>query len=92
MTYAVNLKDEKYDVYIGRPTIFGNPFSHIDYSRAEFKVKTREEAIAKYAEWIKTQPELIEKVKTDLKDKVLGCFCKPLACHGDVLARIADEE
>jgi hypothetical protein len=26
----------------------------------------------------------------ELKGKTLGCFCKPLACHGDVLAYIAD--
>jgi hypothetical protein len=25
-----------------------------------------------------------------LKGKILVCFCKPLACHGDVLAEIAD--
>ena len=29
-------------------------------------------------------------IPIELKDKVLGCWCKPLACHGDVLADIAD--
>jgi hypothetical protein len=27
-----------------------------------------------------------------LKDKVLGCYCAPLPCHGDVLVKLANEE
>ena len=46
-------------------------------------------AIRKYREWIKTQPHLLAQLK-DLKGKVLGCWCKPRACHGDVLAEMAD--
>jgi hypothetical protein len=26
----------------------------------------------------------------ELKDKTLGCWCKPEKCHGDVLAALAD--
>jgi len=26
----------------------------------------------------------------DLRGRRLGCFCAPQACHGDVLARLAD--
>lgn len=36
-------------------------------------------------------PEFVKRVRRELKDQILGCWCKPLACHGDVLARIADE-
>ena len=90
MTKAVHCKKEKYDVYIGRPSIWGNPFSHLEESSAEFKCKTREESIEKYKQWILTQPELIAKAKIELKDKILGCWCKPKSCHGDILASIAD--
>jgi len=31
-------------------------------------------------------------VKANLRGKILGCYCAPLACHGDILARIANEE
>ena len=24
----------------------------------------------------------------ELKDKVLGCWCKPLSCHGDILVEL----
>jgi len=34
---------------------------------------------------------MIERVKRELKGKVLGCWCHPKECHGDVLARIANE-
>lgn len=88
---VVHCKKEPFDVYIGRPSEWGNPFSDKPKSRAEVRVDTREEAIACYEEWVKTQPEMIEKIKRELKDKVLGCWCAPRACHGDVLAKIANE-
>lgn len=42
---VVHCKKEPYDVYIGRPSKWGNPF-------VIGKDGTREEVIAKYAEWI----------------------------------------
>ena len=87
---VVHCKREKFDVYIGRPSKFGNIFSHQEGTLAEYKVATREEAVTKYEEWILTQPELIEAVKKELKNKTLGCFCSPQACHGDVLLKIAN--
>ena len=72
------------DYYIGRPSDFGNPF-------VIGRDGIRGEVIAKYEEWIKTQPELILKVKKELKGKNLVCFCSPHSCHGDVLLKIANE-
>lgn len=70
-------------VYIGRPSKWGNPF-------VIGRDGTREEVVAKYREWIKDQPELLAALP-ELRGKVLACHCKPLACHGDVLAELADE-
>ena len=84
MTRVVNLKTDRYDIYIGRPSKWGNPFSHQDDTLAEFKVSTRDEAIDKYAQWIQTQPELLNSLD-ELKGKLLGCYCKPKRCHGDIL-------
>jgi len=50
---------------------------------------TRDEVIAKYEAWIQTQPELMAALP-GLRGKVLGCWCAPLACHGDVLMRLAE--
>lgn len=82
---VVHCKKEKYDVYIGRPSKWGNPFSHIKgKSAAIYLTTTREEAIQKYEEWIKTQPDLMAALP-ELKGKVLGCWCSPKPCHGDIL-------
>jgi Domain of unknown function (DUF4326) len=78
-----------YDVYIGRGSKWGNPFSHLPNTKAKYRVKTREESIDRYEEWIKTQYFLLNDLH-ELKGKVLGCYCKPKDCHGDILARLAD--
>jgi hypothetical protein len=87
---VVHCKRSPFDVYIGRPSQWGNQFSHLASSAAKFRVSTREEAIVAYEEWFLGQPKLVAKAKLLLRGKVLGCWCKPLACHGDVLAKIAN--
>ena len=89
-TTVVNVRSKPYDVYIGRPGPFGNPFSHLLLTGAKYLVSSRDEAIWQYRIWIQTQPELIERARKELKGKVLGCWCKPLPCHGDILAEIVD--
>ncbi len=91
---VVHCKREPYDVYIGRPSKFGNPFTHIvdRNTLAQFVVANREEAVSAYEKWIRSQPELMAAAKKELKGKILGCWCAPLACHGDVLLKIANEE
>lgn len=42
--------------------------------------------------WFLAQPGLVAKAKRELRGKVLACWCKPAACHGDVIARIIDRE
>jgi len=81
---VVHCKRSAYDVYIGRPGPFGNPFEI-------GKDGTREEVVEKYAEWVLTQPELLAIIKTELKGKVLGCWCAPQLCHGDILKELANE-
>lgn len=85
----VHVNKEKYDIYIGRPSKYGNPFTHIKdkVTKAEFVVSSRAEAISKYREWILTQPDLMRDLP-ELKNKTLGCWCKPSACHGDVLIEL----
>ena len=89
VTTVVHCKRSEYDVYIGRPSKWGNPFSHLPNTLAEFRVATREESIAKYREWILTQPQLLASLH-ELKDKCLGCWCRPKTCHGDVLIELLE--
>jgi hypothetical protein len=51
---------------------------------------SREEVIQKYRQWILANPTLIAQLGRELKGKTLGCWCKPNACHGDILAELAD--
>ena len=87
---VVHCKRDAHDVYIGRPSVWGNPFSHKDGTRAKYKVATRDEAITRYREWLMAQPELVARARKELRGKVLGCWCKPQSCHGDVLAEVAN--
>ena len=91
-TRVVNRRRERFDVYIGRPSPWGNPFSHREGTLACFRVATREDAVAKFREWFLAQPELVARARRELKGKVLGCWCKPAACHGDVIAQIVDAD
>ena len=70
-------------VYIGRGSPWGNKFEI-------GKDGTRPEVIEKYRIWLETQPELKERMKKELKGKDLVCFCKPCACHGDIILEIAN--
>ena len=90
---VVHCKKSKYDVYIGRSckgmpvtdATWGNPFVMRNNSEAE-----RVRVIESYREWIMQQPELMQRAKIELRGKVLACWCAPLACHGHVLADIAN--
>ena len=76
----VHCKKEPHDVYIGRPSKWGNPF-------VIGKDGTRKEVIQKYRDWIVKQPELMNSLG-ELSGKVLGCWCEGLPCHGDVLVEL----
>lgn len=102
---VVNLRDEKYDVYIGRggkgkSGEFGNPFIvgvhgvrgecvvhfHTLVCGNEDGVKHMAEILKEAVSETKRRRYLLLKGMRKLKeDSVLGCFCKPLACHGDVI-------
>jgi len=89
-TRVVHKNKSSYDVYIGRPSKWGNPFAHFPGTLAVYQVKTRDEAIASYRAWILNQPELLAQLG-ELRGKTLGCWCSPLPCHGDVLAELCDK-
>jgi hypothetical protein len=88
---VVHFKKEPYDVYIARPSKWGNDYSHKEGTLAKYKVRTVREAIANYKRDLLSNPKLLAEVKKELKGKILGCWCKPGPCHGDVLLQIANE-
>jgi Domain of unknown function (DUF4326) len=90
-SYVVNQKNRPASnvstVYIGRPSMFGNPYRiGVD--------GTREEVIQKYDIWAREMIDMDDEFKAAvkaLKGKLLVCWCRPLACHGDALVRLAEE-
>jgi hypothetical protein len=77
---VVHCKKEPYDVYIGRSSKWGNPFRIGKHG-------TRKEVIRKYRKWILRQPKLLNSLD-EICGKVLGCWCSPKSCHGDVLIEL----
>jgi len=76
-TTVVNVRHSKCDQLIDRTTIFGNPFPEWKWGR--------EECIKKFETyfWNRIERDLAWKAEVlKLKGKVLGCWCKPLDCHG----------
>ena len=69
-------------VYIGRGSIWGNPFRiGPDGDRAA--------VIALHARWLADQADLLRALD-ELRGKDLVCFCAPQVCHGDLLLRLAN--
>lgn len=90
------------DVYIGRGSTFGSPYSHLDSKYPGItKCDTRENAVEAYTLYFNNimnscgckhkdfkyaVRELVMKLKLG-EDVNLVCFCKPKACHGDVIKK-----
>ena len=81
-TKVVHKSKAPFDVYIGRPSIWGNPFPLHENT-------TRDRVMRAYVEWVVKQPRLMRQVG-ELRGKTLGCWCAPKRCHGDALALLAD--
>lgn len=77
-------------VYVGRPSPWGNPFSHKQSAFSTWPAVDRDDAIKKHREWLLSRPELVEQVKKELRGKDLVCWCSPLPCHADTLLEIAN--
>lgn len=85
-TRVVNKYRDSYDIYIGRGSRWGNPF-------VIGRDGDRDTVIAKYRDYLTHQVQTGKITHDDLrtlKGFTLGCFCKPQACHGDVLVEFID--
>jgi hypothetical protein len=85
-------KDNPLYVYIGRAGkgndgYFGNPHT-VGWCSMCSVNHERGEACTAFEQYFNHRIQSDEAYKAavmELKDKVLYCFCKPKACHGDVL-------
>ena len=77
-------------VYVGRPTIFGNPFSTADQFRQWWQ--TRGQGFVLYPDAMdKLMGALFQTEPHPLRGKNLACWC-PLnrPCHADILLELAN--
>jgi hypothetical protein len=81
---SVNMNDPDI-VYIGRGSIWGNPF-HIGGSGR----RTREQVIEMYRKYLWERLRVgyftLDMLKA-LDGKRLACYCAPKQCHGDIIKR-----
>ena len=70
-------------VYVGRPSVWGNPFSLKRYGTGVFR---------RYLDYMGEHPELVARAREELGGRLLMCWCAPRLCHAEVLARLADGE
>lgn len=93
MTKIINIHSgEKYDTYIGRggkyyDGYYGNPHP-IGYCKICNRTHDREDCLKEYKAYFDKRIKEDEAFKLGiliLKDRVLGCFCKPEKCHGDII-------
>lgn len=89
-TRVINIKDAPAGwrqnpqfVYIGRPSKWGNPFVVGRHGE-------RGECVKLFERYLEEGGCMLDDIE-ELRGKTLVCYCKPRACHGDVLARYADE-
>jgi len=89
---------DDFDIYIGRPTKWGNPFTHL-FAVADSRddvtlVGSIQEAIDRYTHHLMLQVirgDITIKELASLHGKRLGCWCAGIhACHGDVLVDAAE--
>lgn len=81
---VVHCKKEPYNIYIGRGSKWGNPF-------VIGKDGCRDEVILKYEAYILQNQYLMTSLQ-ELRGKILGCWCSPKKCHGDILKKLAEKE
>ena len=76
-------------LYVGRfhprfgASKFANPFKLKNCS-------SRNECLEMYEQHIRATPQLFNAIN-ELEGLELGCWCKPLACHADVLLKLFKE-
>lgn len=81
---VVHCRQEPFDVYIGRPTHWANPFQIGLHG-------SRMDVLRRYCKAVVRHPGLLRMI-WGLRGKVLGCRCHPLPCHGEILAELANVE
>jgi hypothetical protein len=93
MIKVINIRSYKGEYeYIGRPSVLGNPF--VAHGESE-----RMTVIAQYRRWLwdefrkpgAVHDEIVRLFEISQHgDLVLGCWCSPKPCHGEVIKALIE--
>jgi hypothetical protein len=78
---VTHCRDKKFTVYIGRPSVYGNPF-------IIGQDGTRDDVMRKFKKYALKNERVLKAIAALPKHAILGCYCKPKACHGDVIVKL----
>lgn len=84
--YKIKKDEVVSGVYCGRGSPWGNPEPMKNNTKEE-----RDRVCDFFEKYISEKPELITRVKEELRGQNLICFCAPCRCHCDTLLRIAND-
>ena len=89
----VNRTRPHFDIYIGRELHYAKAnFSQSKWANLPNVKKVGiKKSLELYEKHIRNTPELWDALD-ELEGKVLGCWCKPKPCHGDVLIKLMNEK
>lgn len=106
MVKVVNKKTHKPtddDVYIGRGSIFGNPFDFrcSNHPQVIYHLDSREKCVESYkfhflkmlkddSNFLNGVNDMVEKLKSGGCVNLV-CYCAPEKCHGDVIKEYLEE-
>jgi hypothetical protein len=98
---VVHIKKANYSIYIGRAGngengFWGNPIKvNAVCSKCKQLHETRGSTLACYETYLRTKLETSSVFKLRFMaldaDDVLGCFCSPEPCHGDIMIKVWQE-
>ncbi len=97
---VVNCRKEPYTHYCGRwprwkiaqeggQNPLANMYAHVQSGVPGVTiVESREAAIRSFEDEARTDPAIVAAIKALPEDAVLGCWCRPKACHCDVIVKL----
>lgn len=86
MMKVVHCKKARYTHYIGRPSPLGNPFKIGQDEKGLWW--NREEVIHLFEKLARRDDRILAAIRALPESAILGCWCAPQPCHGDVIVKL----
>lgn len=92
------------DIYIGRGSILGNPYTSINNraTKAKYVVESKEVSISFFETYLREKIKSKDSAICNELNKIwkmakrgginLVCYCHPNRCHGEVVKKIVEEK